>query len=212
MTLQRLEVTGSNEALQRTWGELLKPVEGWDRDVDSERNLRSGAGSAEDVVLRSPKGFEPTSRVCVMKRDRGLVVAIFVYPPATSISERRHNELLRRFFDEVIAPISGRTDALASMSKANEDLEDWMAPEPAGRLRFFNKYSYEGESWTHSMAREAWFEFLISAHRTGARMEPWQLREWLKENGWSGRKKAHSLEQFVDDYRFALELLKANDN
>jgi hypothetical protein len=62
---------------------------------------------------------------------------------------------------------------------------------------------------SHPKDKERWFEFLISAHRTSARLDADLLARWLSEaEGWP-EDTAHAL---AIDYEFALGLLQKYDH
>ena len=94
------------------------------------------------------------------------------------------------------------------LTEAQADLDHWMAPATAEKLRLFSTCANKATGSAHPRDRERWNDFVLSAHRDGSRMDASTLQRWLIEaEGWP----PEVAEQLALEYEYGRELLAFAD-
>lgn len=182
----------------------------WRHDAEREQNVKSVALRDEDVIalVRDPFGDIDETGLVLWQEDDGYRVANIVPRNVGELGITKYNAVLQDFIERVAAPAAQAGGFLADAGSGWQSLEDWLDPVPAEALQRFCSLANKSTGASHPRDQQRWFEFLIAAHRTAAKLDPGQLERWLIEvDGW-GEETAHGL---AIDYEFALGLLRQYD-
>jgi hypothetical protein len=91
------------------------------------------------------------------------------------------------------------------LTDAQADLDHWMSPATAAKLRAFSTCANKSTGAGHPSDRERWNEFVLSAYSEGSRMDAPTLRRWLVESdGWP----SELADQLALEYEYGRELLR----
>jgi hypothetical protein len=90
------------------------------------------------------------------------------------------------------------------MSEPEADLEQWLSPETAKKLRFFCSHANKRTGSSHPADRKLWNDFIVSAYREGTDLDSTTLARWLHEAGDWDEERASEL---AGEYAFATQLL-----
>ncbi|WP_266170751.1 hypothetical protein [Dyella subtropica] len=190
---------------------ILDEVRGpWHHESEREGMLRSAGPHPKDVVALVRDSFEGIDRSALVLWEDvdGYHVSNIVPEKVGQLSIVQYNAILQDFFARIAEPAS-RTGAFrVEMTSAQQSLEDWLDSETAAALRRFSRAANKSTGASHPLDQERWFQFLISAHRSSARMSPGDLVRWLKEvENWP-EDTAHEL---AVEYEFTSALLHTYD-
>lgn len=189
---------------------LAQVKEPWRHDPKREQSVRTYALRQEDVIalVREPLESIDESALVLWQEHDGYRIANIVPRNVGELGIAKYNAILRDFVTRVAEPAAKVGGFIVEVTAAQQTLEDWLEEEPAAALRRFSGAANKSTGASHPRDQERWFEFLIAAHRTSARLDTDRLARWLTEvEGWSS-ETAHEL---ALDYEFALGLLQKYD-
>src|SRR5262245_16412719 len=90
------------------------------------------------------------------------------------------------------------------MTEPKADLERWLTPEAAEKLRVFCAVANKRSGSSHPVDRERWYNFIVAAHEGGTEFSASTLARWLVEEGcWDDE----TAEKLAIEYEFARGLL-----
>ncbi len=183
----------------------------WRHDAEREQNVKSVALKNEDVIalVREPFGDIDETGLVLWQEEDGYRVANIVPRNVGELGIAKYNAVLQDFFDRVASPAAKAGGFVADAGSGWQTLEDWLDPGAAEALRRFCHLANKSTGASHPRDEERWFDFLIQAHRSSARLDAGQLARWLIEvdGGW-GEQTARDLAR---DYELAAGLLKRYD-
>jgi hypothetical protein len=90
------------------------------------------------------------------------------------------------------------------MTEADADLERWVSPETAKKLRRFCRAANKRTGSGHPADRKLWYDFIVAAYREGAEFDSPTLARWLREVGGWDEDWSYKL---ASEYEFARGLL-----
>ena len=182
----------------------------WRHDPDRERNVRGYASTQEDVIALIREPFEGIDEVALVlwQEEYGYRVANIVPRKAGELGIAKYNEVLQHFVTQVARPAAQLGGFAVDLTVAKQTVDDWLEAVPAASLRRFSGAANKSTGASHPKDQERWYDFLIDAHRTAARLGADQLVRWLVEvEDWPS-ETAHEL---AIEYEFARGLLQKYD-
>jgi hypothetical protein len=189
------------EAIERS----LPP--GWARDPEAEERIRSSPFAARPAYCFTcgAEGRPDSATLILTEKEPGVFSVSNIIPVSRDrLSYAEYNAVLEEFFRCVLEPSAERSGLATVLTEAQVDLEHWMPPATAAKLRAFSTCANKGTGSAHPQDRERWNDFVLSAHRDGSRMDAATLQRWLVEaEGWS----PEVADQLALEYEYGRELL-----
>jgi hypothetical protein len=144
-----------------------------------------------------------------MQKDEGSFHVPNVIPiHKHQLARGEYNAILEDFYHRVIGPYLDTDGVTGTLTESQADLEHWMSPETAQKLRTFSACANRGTGSSHPCDRERWDDFILAAHRDNCRMHAKDLRRWLIEvERWS----PEVAQQLAIQYDFGREILAFAD-
>src|SRR3546814_21118383 len=97
------------------------------------------------------------------------------------LSTENYNGLLEEFASLIAMPVAERFGWQVSTTSPTQGLDDWLDEESAAALRRFSAAANQATGSRHPPAQRRWFDFLISAPRSGQDTGPALLSRWLPQ-------------------------------
>jgi hypothetical protein len=180
---------------------------GWARNPEVESNIRSSPFGTRPTYCftRAGHGDHPTATLVLTQKDPGTFFVSNIIPTSKhQLSYGEYNSILEEFYERTLRQSSERCGLTAMLTEAQADLDHWMPPATAERLRAFSASANKGTGAAHPRDRERWNDFVLSAHQDGSRMDASTLRRWLIESeGWP----SELADQLALEYEYGRELL-----
>lgn len=219
---RELFIRGEPEQLKATAEAICNSISGdWSRDLEAEGRSRQAATPYGLEHVYSFRCNKPGLRSAVnlflkeqLKDKDTLSVTNIVPQKVGRLSYAEYNNIMEEFFRSFVQPAIAQTGAEAEMTAAEADLEDWMSPEAAQKLREFCLHSTKGTHWSFPDERqEMWRDFILLAHRDGTDLDSTTLRRWLHEVGLRevGEFSEEGADALASEYAFARKLLAQRD-
>jgi hypothetical protein len=185
----------------------------WRHDVEREQNVKNFTLKSEDVIalIREPFNDIDEAGLILWQTDDGYRVSNIVPRTINELSITKYNAILQDFVARLAQPAATVGGFVVDLTPSQQTLDDWLDAAPAALLRRFSTIAIKsmGTGTGHPKDRSLWFEFLIAAYQTSARLDSDCLARWLSEvDGWPS-DAAHKL---AIDYEFALGLLEQYDD
>src|SRR3546814_3953965 len=76
-------------------------------------------------------------------------------------------------------PVAERFGWQVSTTSPTQGLDDWLDEESAAALRRFSAAANKATGASHPLDQRRWFDFIISAHRSGKDIGTDRLARWL---------------------------------
>jgi hypothetical protein len=185
-----LFIRGEPEQLAATAESICNslPFGNWSRDLEAEERSRQAASPEWKHVYsfwcKKPERLTGANLFLKDLNTNTLEVTNIVPRKEGQLSYREFNEILEEFFKLFVQPAVTKTGAEAELTEAEVDLERWLSPETAKKLREFCFLSPTGARSNYpEERRRLWRDFIISAHREGADLDSTTLARWLHEDG-----------------------------
>lgn len=214
--LQDVAIKGSAESLANFDALLEAPTDsGWSRDVHAEGKIQREIGSdGEGYCFVAPARLDrPAARLWIAMRhecpDELYVCNIVPCDEGLHLSTEQQNAISREFFRLIAAPAGERAGVAVTLSKALFEIEDFVSPHTAARLRSFSRLANRSTGSSHPNDQKRWFAFTISAHLESALLDANMLGRWLREvEGWPPEKAT----ELQIEYEQARSLLQQYDH
>jgi hypothetical protein len=208
---RELFIRGKPEQLVAVAEDICRSLnEGWTRDADAEAHMQSAAVSGGRNVYCfacSKRPRRPAATVFLIEEDKdapALHTANVVPHEKHELSRNEYNGIVEEFFRRFAEPAAERTGARAELTEPQADLERWLSPSTAKKLRAFCTVANKHTGSSHPMDRNFWYDFIVSAHEEGAEFSASTLARWLcEEGGWD----EDLAEELAIEYEFARGLL-----
>jgi hypothetical protein len=205
---REIHLRGSTEQVDAVVREVEKSLTaGWTRDAKQESRMRS-MSSPDDATFCftcDQAGKRPAATVFLMKRASGTFKTYNVVPHKLhQLSHAQYNGILEEFFRRFIRSAAERLGVEAELTDDKVDLENWMSPEAAEKLRRFSMSANKSTGSAHPSDQELWMDFIVAAQRERAKIDPATLRRWLVEVGDWPEEVADDL---ASEYEFGKDIL-----
>ena len=182
----------------------------WSVDLERSEEVARGAITTDDVLLFRTKATEayPEAGLTLWEHEDGYYVPNIVPLETGQLTRAQYNAILEDFINEVAASVATEHGFVVSTTQGHQSIEDWVSADTATRLRRFSGAANKSTGASHPADERRWFDFIVSVHRSGERLDADQLARWLSEvDGWE-EGTAHNL---AARYEGALALLKFYD-
>jgi hypothetical protein len=204
-----LFIQGEPDKLQAVAEDISRSLIGsWSRDTQAEEDMTASSAGGPEMVFcfaspRHPR--RPAATVFLLSRDWAtLSVANIVPHQARELSRDQYNAIIEDFFSRYAEPAAARNGARAELTDANADLERWLPPQAAQKLRRFCTVANKRTSSSHPMDRARWYDFLVAAQEGELDFSASMLARWLMEEGGWDEELADKL---AAEYELARGLL-----
>lgn len=177
----------------------------WRYAAEKEEQLRAlgEQGTALAFERAATPGFYAAGLVLVSASD-GMEVANIVPREISELGYRAYNATLEDFAERVARPAARIAGYRVDLSRSTLQLDDEVPLNVGEALRRFSALANKSTGASHPLDRDRWFDFIILAHRSGARLDASTLARWLSESeGWP-EDEARDL---AGEYERARELL-----
>ena len=179
----------------------------WARNSKLETDIRSspfGSKPAYCFTCAGHGGLPAATLVLAQKDAETFFVSNIIPTSKHQLSYSEYNSILEEFFERALRPSSERCGLTVELTEAQADLDHWMSPATAEKLRAFSKYANKSTGAAHTSDRERWNAFVLSAYQDDSRMDASTLRRWLIESeAWP----SELAEQLALEYAYGRELL-----
>jgi hypothetical protein len=207
-----LFVRGEPDRIAATIDEIDRSLTGgWFRDWQDERQLAALPGLGGKAICFGcfAEGDRPGATVILTPKGQGVLYASNVIPHSRrQLDYDQYNRVLGEFFDRFVKPAADKSGVRVELTDTEADLEKWLAPGAAEKLRKFSSCANRGTGSAHPQDRERWNEFVFSAHQEKGGLDASTLRRWLIEvDGWA----PEVAEQLALEYAYGRELLAFAD-
>lgn len=203
---QDLHLRGSASALGVLHDALkAHAVAPWRYAAEKVEKLRE-MGEEQDALAfeRAPTpGFEAAGLVLLPVSD-GMDVVNIVPLNVSELSYRAYNAILQDFAASVAGPAAKVAGFRVDLTNSTLQLEEKVPPNVMEALRRFSVTANRSTGASHPRDQERWFDFIIQAHRSGAKLDASTLARWLSESdGWP----EDGARELAGEYERARELL-----
>jgi hypothetical protein len=176
-----LVVRGSERALEDFIVALEKRhAGGWTRHHKREAEVSTAALGKMYCFACTADGARPACELWLrMHSDDSLDVSNILPQESPSLTYDQYNSVLSDFYRTCAEPAAKDVGVDVEFGNADLRLEDFVSAKTAKLLRSFSTLA--NRSILHPLDRERWNEFLASAYREGAKLDPSLLKRWLIE-------------------------------
>jgi hypothetical protein len=161
---------------------------GWNRNAGMEDSFQR-INPQETVYCFTccEEESRPQATLFLTEKEPGLVQVSNVVPEVTPpLTYDEYNAILEEFNARFIQPAAQKAGVTVQLTSPWADLEDWMSPLAATKLRFFARAAHKSTGSSHPSDQTRWFDFLLTAHRDGCTLSSGNLMRWLvEEANWS---------------------------
>jgi hypothetical protein len=183
-----LLIRGEPDRLTATVAEIDRSLgEGWFRDEETERRLAAVPTAGRSACFGcSDGGSRPAATIVLTAKGPDLLYVSNVIPHSRrQLDYDQYNRIVTEFHDRFVRPAVAKTGAVAELTDTQADLERWLFPAAAEKLRRFSSRANRGTGASHPQDRERWNEFVLAAHKDRSILDASTLRRWLVEvEGW----------------------------
>ncbi len=162
-------------------------TDGWTRNAEAEERLRETAIGQEayHAFTCTATDRHPAATVFLLhKEPRAANVPNILPSERGRLSHRDYNAILEEFFERFARPCAERNGVMAELTPGQVDLEHWMSPQAAEKLRRFSRSANKSSAASHPSDRERWMDFLVAVHRENSGLAAATLIRWLEESDW----------------------------
>jgi hypothetical protein len=165
-------------------------TDGWRLDLEVEERTRQGV-AADVHCFTCSNGLNGSRRrraatVFLMGRENVLRVANIVPDETPNLSREEFNAILEEFWRNFAKPAASQFGATCELTEPEADLEQWMSPETAKKLRTFSDCANKRTGSSHPADKDLWYDFILAAHEEASDFSASTLMRWLVEEGeWS---------------------------
>ncbi len=204
-----LYVSANAEKMAAAVAEIEKAMPaGWSLDKSAEARSRSTPVLTQRVTycFGCEKEARRSAAILILaeKDPATFYVSNIIPTERHQLAHAEYNAILEDFYQRVFKPGADKIGLAYRFTGAEVGLEHWMVAETVERLRQFSACANKGTGSSHPNDRERWNAFVLSAHRTGSKLDPSTLMRWLVEaEDWS----PEIAEQLAVEYQYGRELL-----
>ena len=184
---RELTIRGEPEQISATVQAICDSVSGdWSRDTTTEAKLDANLFSLVRTYCfdRAAGNGWPAAALFLARKDLTRLYVTNIIPLAPgSLGFLAFNAILEEFYDRFVAPAASKTGARAALTEPEADLERWLSPEAAKKLRSFSMVANKRTGASHPADKKLWYDFVVSAYRSRSALDPSTLARWLYEAG-----------------------------
>ena len=201
-----LSIRGEAQDLREFLDDLGRSGGGWGRAVSSEENINKDGGGRY-VALTPPDGddLKPATLFLYQGSAETEVTVANIVPRGSSLSEEEYNEIVRRFYDDLVAESLDHYRLSAEMTSDEVSAADVLSADNVTRLKRFSLMANKSTGSSHPNDQDRWFSFIGATFSDDEVLEGSLLRGLLVEQGWSDERAA----QLASEYEFGVALLRA---
>jgi len=190
---------------------LLNAADGpWSIDLKRSEEVAKGAITTDDVLLFRTKSTNkyPEAGLTLWQHEEGYYVPNIVPLESGQLSHAQYNAILDDFIERIASNVAAKFGFEISTTSGHQSIVDWVPEDTAIKLRRFSGAANKSTGASHPADERRWFDFIVSVHRSGQRLDSDRLARWLHEaDGWDERT-AHGL---AGRFEGAVALLKFYD-
>jgi len=205
-----LYISANAEMMAAAIGEIEKTLPaGWIRDRAAESRIQAFPMPTKRIAYYfscKKEKRRPAAMLILAQKDPGTFYVSNIIPiERHQLEHAEYNVVLEDFYEQVFKPYAVKAKlAHSGLTGAEAGLERWMDEATAELLRTFSSCANKGTGASHPDDRKRWNDFVLSAHRTGSKLDPSTLARWLvEEEDWS----PEIAEQLALEYESGLGLL-----
>jgi hypothetical protein len=206
-----LFIRGEPDRLAATVAEIERALgKGWFRDEETERQLAALPTAARSFCFGCvDDGNRPGATVILTAKGPDTLYVSNVIPHSRRrLNFDQYNRLVGELYERFVQPAAATTGAQAELTDTQADLERWLSPASAERLRRFSSSANKGTGSSHPQDRERWNDFVLAAHQDRSALSASTLRRWLVEvEDWP----PEVADQLAVEYEYGRELLAFAD-
>ncbi|MBB3917711.1 hypothetical protein [Rhizobium fabae] len=179
----------------------------WSVDLERSEEMKRSALTDEDVVLFRYQG-DPAAGLTLWGTEDGYYVPNVVPLTFGSLTITEYNEVLQDFIEVVVEPVAARLGFELRATQSQQTMSDWVSEDVETKLRRFSRAANKSTGASHPSDERRWFDFILTIHRRGERLDADKLSRWLREVEQWDEETAHEL---AGDYERARALLRFAD-
>lgn len=209
---RELFIRGEPDRLAATLAEIERTLsEGWFRDTETERQLAAlpTADRSSCFGCFDDRSNRPGATVILTAKDPNTLCVSNVIPHSRRrLNYDQYNRVLEEFYERFAQPAAAKAGAVAELTDTQADLEQWLSPVAAEKLRRFSSCANKGTGASLPQDRECWNDFVLSAYQDRSTLDASTLRRWLVEVAdWPPEVS----DQLAVEYEYGRELLAFAD-
>lgn len=150
-------------------------------------------------------GRRPAATLFIAEKSPELLYVSNIVPQdERQLGYGDYNRILEEFCQRFVRPSAERTGVAVELTDAQAELEHWLSPAAAEKLRNFSAQANRSTGSAHPIDHERWMDFLVAAHRESSNLDGVSLRRWLIETeGWPTEVAV----QLVSEYEIGRDVL-----
>jgi hypothetical protein len=178
-------IRGEPDRLTATLAEIAQTLSGgWFRDGETEKRLAAlpTAVRASCFGCFDDGGDRPGATVILTAKTPDVLYVSNVIPHSRRrLDYDQYNRVLTEFHERFVQPAVAKTGAVAELTDTQADLEQWLSPAAAEKLRRFSSCANKGTGASLPQDRERWNDFVLAAYQDRSTLDASTLRRWLVE-------------------------------
>ena len=188
--------------------EAIEPAlsDGWKRDREVEGRVRTMGGDRPEYCFTCFRSADrQAALVFLTEQELGVFYVANVIPDETGqLSHGEYNAILEEFYERFVRPCTEQAGVQAELTPAQVDLEYWLSPPAARKLRLFSAAANRNTGSSHPSDRDKWMDFVVAAHHERSSLTASLLHRWLIEvDGWP----SEVADRLASEYESGRELL-----
>ncbi len=206
---RELQISGDPSELPSLVGSIESSLaNGWVRDKQAELRAKDPVnGNGRRFCFSCEKTRERRAALLVLsEKSPGVLYVPNIIPTdGDRLSRGEYNRIIEEFCDRFVRPLAENSGVTVDMTGAQADLETWLSPTAAEKLRRFSAMANKSTGSSHPSDQERWLDFIVTTFREGGKLDESLLRRWLLE---SERWPEEIASDLTSEYQFGLDLLR----
>jgi hypothetical protein len=186
-----LYVKADAETMAAAVAEMEKSLPaGWSRHKAAEDRIKAFPSQTQRVsycFACKKEKRRPAAMLVLAQKDLGTFYVSNILPlEQHQLKRAEYNRVFEDFYNQLFKPHAEKVRLPHNVTEPEADLDHWMDDATAELLREFSACANKGTGASHPNDRERWNAFMLSAYRTGSKLDPSTLARWLVEaEDWS---------------------------
>jgi hypothetical protein len=187
---RNLILRGESEQLRATMEEVARRLsDGWSRNTEIEKRLRSTAVSDEPAYCFSCEQREQRPAASVFfdhEKSDVLYVPNVIPRDQRQLSIDEYNVILAEFYERFVSPAAACTGVRSELTDTHGDLSRWLSSEAIQKFRTFAMTASRTTGSALQTDQDCWMDFIVAAHRDNSSLDARMLQRWLtEEENWA---------------------------